>query len=235
MNVILPQSKPARGKKHPVLWLLHGMSDDHSAWSRLTSIERYAAERKLAVIMPDANLSWYQDMASGPKYATFFRDELPGLAQGFFPVSPRRQDNFIAGLSMGGYGALYFALTQPERFSAAASLSGALDVAALAARPDEHRQTVLRSAYGNLKKIAGGRSDLLALARKAVRAGVRLPALYACCGTGDFLLDDNRRFVAQARKIGLPLLYEEHEGPRHEWGYWDAQIRRVIGWLPLGK
>lgn len=243
MNVILPQQTRTqigmagrvRGKKHPVLWLLHGMSDDHTIWARRTSIERYAAEAGLAVIMPAANLSWYQDMAAGPKYAAFFREELPALAQSFFPLSPLRKDNFVAGLSMGGYGAFFLALTQPERFAAAASLSGALDIANIADGRDDHWRTVMRGAFGDFQKIAGGPSDVFALSRRLVRAGARVPAFYACCGTGDPLLPGNRRFAQHAQKIGLPLVYEEHEGPGHSWDYWDRQIQRVIEWLPLKR
>lgn len=243
MNVILPQQTRTqigmagriRGKKHPVLWLLHGMSDDHTIWARRTSIERYAAETGLAVIMPAANLSWYQDMAAGPKYATFLREELPALAQSFFPISPLRKDNFVAGLSMGGYGAFFLALSQPERFAAAASLSGALDAAGIAGGRDDHFRTVMHAAFGPAEKIAGGSSDLFALAKKLIRSGVKPPALYACCGTGDHLLPGNRLFAEHAKKIGLPLVYEEQEGPGHSWDYWDHQIQRVIEWLPLKR
>jgi Predicted esterase len=245
MNVILPQETRGqigmkgrvRRKKHPVLWLLHGMSDDHTIWARRTSIERYVSDLGLAVIMPDANLSWYQNMASGPAYGTFLREELPAIARSFFPLSTARRDNFVAGLSMGGYGAFLLALSQPERFAAAASLSGALDAAGIARdRKDNERfGRVYRAAFGDPRKVAGGPSDLFALSRKLVRSGTAAPALYACCGLDDHLLDANRDFVAHARKIGLPLVYEEHPGVGHSWDYWDRQIRRVLEWLPLRR
>lgn len=241
MNVILPQETRgqigmkgrARGRKHPVLWLLHGMSDDHTIWARRTSIERYAAETGLAVIMPAANLSWYQDMASGPLYGTFLREELPAIAQSFFPLSPERKDNFVAGLSMGGYGAFLLAFTQPERFAAAASLSGALDIANDSRSNDPHWRTVMRAAFGEVEKIRGGKSDLFPLAEKLARSRGPKPALYACCGTKDFLLEGNRHFAARAKKAGLPLAYEEHPDADHDWDYWDRQIQRVLEWLPL--
>lgn len=243
MNVILPQATTkqigmkghVRAKKHPVLWLLHGMSDDHTIWGRRTSIERYASEKGLAVIMPAAGLSWYQDMAAGPKYGVFFKEELPAIAQSFFPISTARKDNFVAGLSMGGYGALLIALSQPERFAAAASLSGALDVANFADSSDEHRRTVMRGVFGDCFKVAGGKSDIFALLRKLVRSGVRIPALYACCGSEDYLLPGNRRFAGHAKRLKVPLLYEEHEGPGHSWDYWDQQIQHVMEWLPLSR
>jgi len=112
MCVILPE--PARGQigmpgserqpsgPHPVLWLLHGLSDDHTIWQRRTSIERYVAERGLAVVMPAVARSFYTDMAHGLPYWTFISEELPAAARSFFPLSPAREDNFVAGLSMGG-------------------------------------------------------------------------------------------------------------------------------------
>src|SRR5690606_7723267 len=107
--------------RHKTLWLLHGRSDDHTIWLRRTSIERYVAPLGLAVVMPNANLSFYNNMAWGARYGDFFENELPELARSFFPLSARREDNFIAGLSMGGYGAMRLALANPGRYAAAAS------------------------------------------------------------------------------------------------------------------
>src|SRR3954463_9504927 len=134
--VLLPQQTTrqiglAGGEKraqYPTLYLLHGLSDDHTIWMRRTSIERYAAAKNIAVVMPAVARSFYQDMASGARYWTFVSEELPALCQQFFPLSPAREDNFVAGLSMGGYGALRLGLARPEKFAAAASLSGALDI-----------------------------------------------------------------------------------------------------------
>lgn len=240
MNVILPQTargqigmdSVAKSGKHPVLWLLHGSSDDHTIWMRRTSIERYAAAHGLAVVMPAANLSYYRDMLDGPRYGTFIREELPEIARGFFPLSDRREDNFIAGLSMGGYGAFLLALSAPEKFAAAASLSGVLDIAWLHERRDAGWLARAKALFGNPEDVAGSDADLLALATKLVHSGAPPPALYACCGTEDGLLETNRRFSRHAGEIGLPLTYEEHPG-EHEWGYWDQQIQRVLEWLPI--
>src|SRR5687767_12589242 len=127
-HVLIPQestrqigleSGPARSS-YPALYLLHGLSDDHTIWLRRTSIERYAAAKNLAVIMPAVARSFYQDMVSGPKYWTFVSEELPALIEQFFPISPEREDRFAAGLSMGGYGAFRLGLLKPERYSAVA-------------------------------------------------------------------------------------------------------------------
>ena len=138
MHVILPQQTHTQiGMEnvtgtglHPTLYLLHGMSDDDSIWLRRTSIERYVASLGIAVVMPQVHRSFYTDMAEGGQYWTFISEELPKLARSFFPLSPKREDNFVAGLSMGGYGAFKLALRKPDQYAAAASLSGALDMAA---------------------------------------------------------------------------------------------------------
>ena len=127
-NVILPQAAVEKGEKLPVLYLLHGLSDDHTNWQRRTSIERYADPLGLAVVMPAVNRSFYANMAHGPRYWDFISEELPQLAQSFFPLSDKRADTFVAGLSMGGYGAFKVALSHPDRYAAAASLSGTVDV-----------------------------------------------------------------------------------------------------------
>ncbi len=240
MNVLLPQTatqqiglaSTARPGPHPVLWLLHGRSDNHTTWMRRTSIERYATERGLAVVMPAANLSLYHDMVSGPRYGTFFRDELPAIARSLFPLSTRREDNFIAGLSMGGYGAFLLALSQPEKYAAAASLSGVLDVTWLINSKDPDRQAWARSVFTDPTALAGTDADLFALATKLVASGQPVPTLSACCGTEDFLLPSNRRFSQHAEANGLPLAYSEGPGA-HEWNYWDQEIRKWIASLPL--
>ena len=114
-NVILPQAAVEKGEKLPVLCLLHGLSDDHTNWQRRTSIERYADPLGLAVVMPAVNRSFYANMAHGPRYWDFICEELPQLCAIFFPLSDKRADTFVAGLSMGGYGAFKVALSHPNR------------------------------------------------------------------------------------------------------------------------
>ncbi|TLS50291.1 esterase family protein [Paenibacillus antri] len=229
MNVILPQrrGRPPEGG-HPVLYLLHGNSDDHSMWIRRTSVERYAEARGLAVVMPAVNRSYYTDMAYGPNYWTFVSEELPETARSFFPIAERREGRFVAGLSMGGYGAFKLALRHPDRFAAAASLSGALDVY----RMWDIREADMKLIFGKRSRIRGSDDDLFALARKRVEEGATLPKLYQCCGTEDFLYRDNIRFRAHAERLGCELTYREEAGD-HEWSYWDRNIERVIQWLPL--
>jgi putative tributyrin esterase len=174
--------------------------------------------------------SYYADMARGNRYWTYVSEELPILMRAYFPLSARREDNFAAGLSMGGYGAFKLALSHPTRFAAAASLSGALGNAP----PDAPKEWLaeLENMFGDLGKFAGSSNDLYHLAAKVVRSSGPQPQLYAVCGTEDFLYQDNLRFKAHAAQIGLPLTYEEAPG-EHEWGFWDRYIQRVLEWLPL--
>jgi S-formylglutathione hydrolase FrmB len=208
------------------------MSDDHTIWQRRTSIERYVEPLDLAVVMPAVQRSFYADMAHGYRYWTFVSEELPRLARSFFPLSAAREDNFVAGLSMGGYGAFKLALTHPERYAAAASLSGALDVAGLRRAEDEEWRAEMRLIFGSLRGVAGSDNDLFHLARKLTRSKAVRPRLYQCCGTEDPLYRDNVRFKKLAESLGLDLTYEEGPG-EHEWGYWDRQIQNVLDWLPL--
>ncbi|WP_440912121.1 alpha/beta hydrolase, partial [Enterococcus innesii] len=142
IDVILPQSTKKKigtqsqstGTDLPVLYLLHGMNGNHSVWQRRTSIERYAAEYQLAVIMPSTDLGWYTDTTYEMKYWTFIAEELPQICHELFPqLTQKREKTFAAGLSMGGYGAVKLGLRKPDQFAAVASLSGAL---ALAERMD---------------------------------------------------------------------------------------------------
>lgn len=240
MTVILPQTAKGRvgiesksiGKRHPTLFLLHGLSDDDTAWVRRTSIERYAVARGLAVVMPDGERSFYSDMAQGPAFWTFVSDELPALARSFFPLSEKREETFAAGLSMGGYGAIKLALGRPDVFAAGASLSGALDVANLAPTVDEPLRSEIERIFGSIDAIEGTDNDLLHLAEKLAASDRPRPKLYAWCGTEDRLYMANVRMAEHLRRAGLDVTYEEGPG-EHTWDVWDRQIQRVIDWLPL--
>ncbi|MNI32211.1 S-formylglutathione hydrolase FrmB [compost metagenome] len=243
MTVILPQqtttqigmNNVTKGTLHPTLYLLHGLSDDDSIWLRRTSIERYVAQMGIAVVMPQVHRGFYTDMAEGGRYWTFISEELPALARSFFPLSPKREDTFVAGLSMGGYGAFKLGLRKPEAFAAAASLSGALDMAHHFLNPEDPTKKSLEyeRIFGK-QSIEDTPDDLLYLLKEVDRSKGPKPLLYQCCGTEDFLYEDNQAFRRACAKTSLSLTYEEGPGD-HEWGYWDTKIRDVLAWLPLGK
>jgi putative tributyrin esterase len=236
MTVLLPQSSAAQigvaatreDAAPPVLYLLHGLTDDDTAWTRYTSIERYAAARGLAVVMPQVHRSFYADEAHGMKFWTFLSEELPRTVEAFFRVSTRRADTFVAGLSMGGYGAMKWALRQPERFAVAATFSGALDAAYVQEfdlRP--HMRALTGRVFAD-RRVKGGDEDLLHLLATADKAA--LPRLILRCGTEDHLLAQNERFAAECAKRGVALDAKFEPG-EHEWGYWDTQIRDLVSEL----
>ncbi|MFP5370343.1 MAG: alpha/beta hydrolase [Actinomycetes bacterium] len=240
MTVLLPQGTTTQiglagstpDGPPPVLYLLHGLGDDDTTWLRRTSIERYAAPVGLAVVMPQVHRSFYADEHYGGRYWTFLSEELPTLVSSWFRVSDRREDTFVAGLSMGGYGALKWALRQPERFAAAASLSGAVDVAGLPGRrerPEDPR--MFERIFGDGQR--GSAED--DLNRLLDRADVgNLPALHLSCGTEDELIQDNVAFSDRLHAAGVPVTTDFGPGA-HDWAYWDARIQDVLAWLPLAE
>jgi S-formylglutathione hydrolase FrmB len=239
MTVLLPQrtstqigltSRGAEGEP-PVLYLLHGLSDDDTAWVRKTSIERYIAPLGLAVVMPQVQRSFYTDEAHGNRYWTFLSEELPAVVAGFFRVTRRPEQTFVAGLSMGGYGALRWALRDPGRFAAAASLSGALDLATRQQDPQWRtvRPGLMEQVFAD-RDITGSDDDLLALV--AAADPFALPPLYLACGTDDALIAENERFVEACRQRGVAATVDIGPGG-HDWAYWDTKIQDVLAWLPL--
>ncbi len=242
MDVILPQRTRGqigmdgerRDGKYPVLYLLHGMSDDHTIWQRRTSIERYASELGIAVVMPAVHLSFYSDMKYGLDYWTFVSRELPEICRDFFPnMSMRREDTFAAGLSMGGYGALKLGLLAPETFGAVASLSGALDMASgLRDNTIPNHRNLFGLIFGSADEMEHSDNDLMAAAKRLKESGKPLPKIYIWCGTEDFLYQQNKTAKELLTGLGYDITYEESAGD-HQWCYWDEKIRTVLKWLPL--
>lgn len=241
MDVILPQRANGQiginsnaGDTFPTLYLLHGMSDDHTIWQRRTSIERYVSDMNLAVVMPSTHLGFYTDMNHGHNYFTYITKELPAVCRSFFRgMSERREDTFVAGLSMGGYGAIKAALGC-DTFCAGASLSGALDAASLSYDKRYAPEEYWRNVFGELDEIKGSDNDILALAERLKTSGKPLPKLYLWCGTEDELYGHSTRAAAHLNALGYELTYEESPGD-HQWKYWDEKIQTVLKWLPIKK
>jgi S-formylglutathione hydrolase FrmB len=247
-NVIVPQSGSGIGVKgsnrkdaYPVLWLLHGASDDHTIWLRRTSIERYVSPLGIAVVMPAAHLSSYVNMAHGQRYADFFSGELPRIMQEFFPLSNRREDNYVAGLSMGGAGALSLGLGYPDVFSAIGCFSaGNLNIrqrsgAVLAGgRRKSGKASRDLTVFGAEDRalLAGNiEYDSFAKAEAAIAAGKKLPRIFHCIGTEDFLYE-NAKNTAEWFRAHPQFDYTFREAPgAHTWEFWDEWVQKFLTWL----
>lgn len=221
----------------PVLYLLHGLSDDASTWMRHSRIEYYVKDLPLVVVMPDGYRGFYTDHAQGPAFGRHIGEELPAQIERHFNVKASRAGRAIGGLSMGGYGALRIGLGYADRFCSVHSHSGALgwqDVknrqgfrrtAAAIGRGDEFGDELWRIFGDNPQ---GTPHDLLASAVKAKRAR-RLPRLLIDCGTEDYLIADNRAFHAALVGAGIKHEYREWPGA-HDWDYWDTHVRDALAW-----
>lgn len=215
------------GIRYPALYLLHGAYGGGVEWMEKTRLAHLAQSRRLAVVTAPAGGSFYRDC--GPAYERFFAEELPHMAETVFPLSTRREDRFVAGLSMGGYGALRLALRHPDRYAAAAALSGAFDLAQVLPRLAQ-AHPMGAAVFGHITDGGPDQWDLAKLTRRALDAGAALPALLLSCGVDDAVLDMNRALRDALRAMGVALTYEEHPGD-HDWDYWDAQLPAVLDFL----
>lgn len=227
--VVLPQETSASqigmsgkqtAEKVPCLYLLHGLSDDHTTWFRRTSIERFAAAYGIAVVMPDGGRSFYTDMKSGGAYYTYIAEELPRICERFFPISSAPKDRYIAGLSMGGYGALKIGLKNPERYAAIAGLSPVSDI----------RQPYFPQDY---QLVFGDNilddEDLFFLASQADTNAIK-PRVFMGVGRSDFMYQDTLRLKTHFETLRYDYTYRESEGD-HNWAFWDEYIQYVLEWM----
>ncbi len=225
MDVIVPEGM-GRGP-WPVLYLLHGLSDNHTAWQRRTSLERYVSGLGLIVVMPDGHRSFYVNAPTGGAglaYEDHMVQDVVGFVDATFPTRPERAGRAVAGLSMGGYGAFMLALKNPDVFSVGVSHSGAL---AFGHKPRDGATGPHDHILGETPR--GGPYDCFALAERLVGRDDR-PALRFDCGVEDFLLEHNRAFREHLEQLGYPAEYAEHPGA-HNWAYWDEHIRQTLDFV----
>jgi len=219
MMVVLPTST---SKPFPVLYLLHGLSDDHTGWTRRTSIERYVESHHLAVVMPASLRGWYcnDPRPAGWAYEDHIIQDVIGYIDATFRTIPDRIGRAVAGLSMGGYGALMLAMRHADKFRTACSHSGALGFL--------HTRTQdFRDAYFDI--LPPEKYNLFDLAKTHAAAGREL-AMRIDCGREDGLLDSNREFHAHLQALGLAHEYEEFSGD-HTWDYWDRHVQETVAFV----
>lgn len=220
LTVILPtmcfpemmQEEPHHlsGAAYPVLYLLHGYGNNHATWNGYTSVELYAEERNLCVVMLSAENMAFADHGGDNDYFRFISKELPEFIRSVLPVSRRKEDTYIAGLSMGGYGALIHGLKDSDQFAAIGSFSGAMKMQ--------------KSAYD-------GMPDIEQLATECAEEDRRIP-IYLSCGDQDFLYEQNLKMRDLLTKLGYELTFVTGEGYIHEWRFWNREAEAFMDWIP---
>lgn len=249
IQVVLPVDKlpfpgrPVREEKpFKTLYLLHGILGNCTDWVSGTRIQRWAEERDLAVVMPSGDNAFYTDHPESYNlYGEFIGRELVEVTRKMFPLSRKREDTYISGLSMGGYGSLRNGLKYHETFGAIAALSSALITdGAPDAKPEApfpNSREYMEYCFGNLAKLAGGDRDpkgLVKMLKEKMKTDptASFPEIYMACGVSDFLIAANRDLHAFLETEGVKHEYVEGPGA-HEWDFWDTYIRKVLDWLPL--
>lgn len=228
MNVILPEGTPL--SQVPVVYLLHGLADNCTGWSRYTSVERYAREKNAALVIPEVQRSFYADMDQGIPYFTFIHEELPKICRGFFGFSDAREKNYLMGLSMGGYGTLKCVLQTPERYAGAAAFSAVADIREFVAGSAEAQKRQFRGIFGQALAVPED-CDLMAMVERADAKA--LPRLYMACGEQDALYPANIRLAERLCAGGADLRFEHWQGI-HNWVFWDAAVCRAMEYLLNG-
>jgi S-formylglutathione hydrolase FrmB len=235
-NVLLPvdyNQPAAKTKQYPVLYLLHGLFGHYTNWLDKTRLVDYTAGSDVIIVMPEGNDCWYTDSATVPtdKYESYIVQELIPDVEKRFRASSARERRAIAGLSMGGYGALKFGVKYPEKFVFAASMSGALEAASWTEADLKGLEAIwqkLLPVYGAPDSETRAANDLDKLYRELTKERIAaLPFVYLDCGTDDRLLQTNRSFADILVKQNIPHEYRQLPG-NHSWTYWDAQVQEVL-------
>ena len=234
----VPGSTVREEKPFKTLYLLHGIFGNYTDWVSGTNIQRWAEERSLAVVMPSGDNMFYVDQKEGHNfYGEYIGRELVEMTRRMFPLSRKREDTYIGGLSMGGYGALRNGLKYSGTFGCIASLSGAMLIDDIAERTDDtasfiDSRTYAQSVFGNLEQAAESDKNPKWLVRRLKEEGKDIPKIYLTCGRQDSLLGPNREFRDFLKEQGVDVTYVEGDGG-HEWDFWNRSIREGLEWLPL--
>ena len=220
--------------KYPVLYLLHGTGNNHATWTGYTKVELYAEEHQIAVVNMSAENLDYVTYEGRDDFFRFVSEELPDFVTGIFPVSDKPEDTYIAGLSMGGYGALTHGLHFPERFCAVGALSAGIGLCPKNLETEGEGTTETGPSMGLTRPARGRKPEYnpYSLARKIVAEGKKFPKMYCACGTADGAYPANKEFAGYLKELGADVTWDEIEGLAHEWRFWDKEVERFLKWIP---
>lgn len=230
-RVIFPRNYAAdKNRRYPVIYLLHGLWGHFDNWTEKTKVAKYAADHEFIIVTPEGDDGWYTDSAIKPsdKYESYIVKELISEIDTKYRTIADRDHRVIAGLSMGGYGAAKFGMKYSEMFTLVGSFSGAMGGAGLSEKKSGNLGKTVDAVMGpddsDVRKINDAYAILRAMSADRVKS---LPFIYQSCGTEDFLIEDNRNFVALMVEKKVPHEYREMPGA-HTWTFWDDQVREFL-------
>jgi len=234
------RDNPHYNRPVKTVFLLHGYQNDLTEWPTHAPVRETALKYNLAMVMPYGGNSFYLDAKGrGNSYCRFIGEELPKYLQNTLGLSDRREDNYIGGISMGGFGAIHTAYSYPERFERAFAMSPALIVNAIKDIPESFSDPMAdydyySSVFGPLNELDSSRNSPEFLLRELKRSDSRIPPLFQACGTEDFLIKNNREFLHVLEELSAPHVYHEGHGT-HEFSFWNKYLTPAIHFLLTGE
>lgn len=240
ISVLIPERKRTEqriisGKKKDTekfqtLYLLHGFTGDYLTYLRTSKIEKYADEHQIMVVMPSIYNSAYTDMKYGMEYFTYLSQELPEFVENIFPAAGKKENRFVAGMSMGGYGAYKWGLTCPEKFAAIAGVAGSYHAQYRYQGKVSTVSTLCEALYGDPPAIIPDKHDIFTMLSDLKKTGREIPRLYTCCGTEDRRYADSRDLKEWADKLEIPLVFEQGSG-KHDDDFFEEYIQKILNWM----
>ncbi len=240
LNVIIPVETYGRTdikkpEKFKTLYLLHGFGGNKDDWMDYTNLRSISEKYNLAVVLPSGENSFYENMnVITGRYSDFVGKELVEFTRRMFPLSDKKEDTFIGGLSMGGFGALRLGSLYHQTFGKIFSLSGAFIIDNIAGKKEGYRDGIADYDYyvrtfGNLEQVKDSPKDPLYCVKEAIKVK-DMPDVYMAVGTDDFLLKENRLMRESLENEGLKISYHEDHGI-HDWDFWNRYLPKAMDWL----
>lgn len=231
------EEKMQPDRKYPVIYCLHGYKESYTSWITKSTLLMECRKHECIVVMPDGRNSFYSDGKNGFNYYDFITKELPIKIANFFPASTKREDTFIMGASMGGYGAFMIAMNNPQQYAAAYSFSAPLSLCykdGVIFKSQETMQKQVMGAFGNQQDFENSRYDIFALAKRLDAYKQEKPRLKAICGKEDVLcFQENEMFIEKIRKYtSLNVEYEVGSG-EHDYFFWNKYIDNAFKFFNL--
>lgn len=228
ITIITPRKPKDATGNNKVIYPLHGLSENNGSWSNNLGLIISSQKYNITYIIPEVQRSFYTDMMYGLRYYTYIAEELPLIIEGLFNISAKREDTFVFGLSMGGYGALKCAFKNPERFSCCAAFSPACDIKGIFNQyidSDKALSSELKAGFGINGELLE-ENDLYMLAKSCSKKAIK-PVILMTCGTEDWLQEMSEDFYAYAKNLDLDIEYKQWEG-EHNWEFWSESLQVAI-------